>query len=76
MTNITLADIVLISEHSGIVELDVSMEGDLGKGIGLVSTYRTTGVAFDSKDDRIYFIDYSNGDIITVFRNNSGKKQI
>ena len=74
MINITITDIILICEIMRILEVDVSMEGDLGRKIGLVSHMKTTGVAFDSKDDKVYFINYNNGDIMTVFRNNSGKK--
>ncbi|KAK2144187.1 hypothetical protein LSH36_778g00035 [Paralvinella palmiformis] len=69
-----LYDIILICESMGILEVDVSMEGDLGRKIGLVSHMKTTGVAFDSKDDKVYFINYNNGDIMTVFRNNSELK--
>jgi len=75
MIIITIADVVLLSEKRGIREIDVDRDGDLGRMIDLVSNIETTGVVFHSKDDRIYFMNRNNGDIMTVFRNNSGKSR-
>ena len=74
MINVFISDIVLLSTKRGLLELDVNVEKDLGRKLDIESVTFNTGVAFDSREDRVYFIKYSNGDIMSVFRNGSGKK--
>ena len=64
---------MLLCERDGLMELDAALVNDIGNQIDELAPFRIKRVDYDSNDDKIYWIDYTNNEVRSSYRNGTGE---